>query len=122
MGATQGDRCVTLLKVSAAEARVMHKYLASSDVIDWQQPDVVRLARRLAHDAVDTTALTRRCFECVRDEIEHSVDFDRSEVTCRASDVLAARTGFCYAKSHLLAALLRANGIPAAPLLPAAFD
>jgi transglutaminase-like putative cysteine protease len=28
--------------------------------------------------------------------------------------VLTARTGFCYAKSHLLAALLRANGIPAA--------
>ena len=42
------------------------------------------------------------------------MDFGRVEVTCRASDVLAARTGFCYAKSHLLAALLRANGIPAA--------
>ena len=27
--------------------------------------------------------------------------------------MLAHRTGFCYAKSHLLAALLRANGIPA---------
>ncbi len=34
-------------------------------------------------------------------------------VTCRASDVLMHRTGWCYAKSHLLAALLRANGIPA---------
>ncbi len=33
-------------------------------------------------------------------------------VTCSASDVLRHRTGFCYAKSHLLAALLRANGIP----------
>ncbi len=34
-------------------------------------------------------------------------------VTLKASDVLAHRTGFCFAKSHLLAALLRANGIPA---------
>ena len=34
-------------------------------------------------------------------------------VTCRASDVLHHKTGYCYAKSHLLAALLRANGIPA---------
>ena len=34
-------------------------------------------------------------------------------VTCRASDVLQYKTGYCYAKSHLLAALLRANGIPA---------
>ncbi len=34
-------------------------------------------------------------------------------VTCKASDVLLHGTGFCYAKSHLLAALIRANGIPA---------
>jgi transglutaminase-like putative cysteine protease len=34
-------------------------------------------------------------------------------VTCAASEVLASGTGYCYAKSHLLAALLRANGIPA---------
>jgi transglutaminase-like putative cysteine protease len=33
-------------------------------------------------------------------------------VTCRASDVLKYKTGYCYAKSHLLAALLRANNIP----------
>src|SRR5690606_27049407 len=33
-------------------------------------------------------------------------------VTCRASDVLLHATGYCYAKSHLLAALLRANGVP----------
>jgi transglutaminase-like putative cysteine protease len=34
-------------------------------------------------------------------------------VTCKASDVLIHGTGYCYAKSHLLVALLRANGIPA---------
>ena len=34
-------------------------------------------------------------------------------VTCNASDVLIHGTGYCYAKSHLLAALLRANKIPA---------
>lgn len=33
-------------------------------------------------------------------------------VTYKASDVLKHATGYCYAKSHLLAALLRANGIP----------
>jgi transglutaminase-like putative cysteine protease len=49
----------------------------------------------------------------VRDEILHSVDYKMSPVTCRASDVLKHRTGYCYAKSHLLAALLRANGIAA---------
>jgi transglutaminase-like putative cysteine protease len=49
----------------------------------------------------------------VRDEVRHSHDYGLNPVTCRASDVLRHRTGYCYAKSHLLAALLRANGIPA---------
>jgi hypothetical protein len=34
-------------------------------------------------------------------------------VTCKASEVLIHGTGYCYAKSHLLAALLRVNDIPA---------
>lgn len=55
----------------------------------------------------------RACFEFVRDEIRHSSDFELNPVTCKASDVLRHGTGYCYAKSHLLAALLRANGIPA---------
>ena len=92
----------------------MNEFLAATDVIDWQHPQVVQLARRLAEGAADPTEVARRCFEWVRDEIQHSTDFCREEVTCSASDVLAARTGFCYAKSHLLAALLRASGIPAA--------
>lgn len=32
--------------------------------------------------------------------------------TYKVSDILKYKTGWCYAKSHLLAALLRANGIP----------
>lgn len=39
--------------------------------------------------------------------------FKKNPVTCKASDVLLHRTGYCYAKSHLPAALLRANQIPA---------
>jgi transglutaminase-like putative cysteine protease len=92
----------------------MNEFLASTEMIDWRQPVVLALARRLTDSVPDPVKIARRCFEWVRDEIEHSADFRRSEVTCRASQVLAARTGFCYAKSHLLAALLRANGIPAA--------
>jgi transglutaminase-like putative cysteine protease len=92
----------------------MDQYLVSSVVIDWRHPEVSRLAGELAIQAPGTIEVARRCFEWVRDEVQHSVDFGRDEVTCRASEVLAARTGFCYAKSHLLAALLRANGIPAA--------
>lgn len=62
----------------------------------------------------DGEALVRACFEFVRDDIKHSVDYQLNPITCRASDVLKYKTGFCFAKSHLLAGLLRANGIPCA--------
>ncbi len=54
----------------------------------------------------------RSAFEYVRDEISHSMDIRHEEVTRRASEVLEKKHGICYAKSHLLAALLRGMGIP----------
>jgi transglutaminase-like putative cysteine protease len=94
-------------------SQVGDEFLDSTDVVDWFHRDVRAQAWLLAAGLSDPEAIARRCFEWVRDEVQHSVDFGRCEVTCTASEVLAARTGFCYAKSHLLAALLRANGIPA---------
>ena len=91
----------------------MNPYLQSSDVIDWQHPDVAALAHRLAAGNASPEAMAQRCFEWVRDSIRHSQDFGLNPVTCAASEVLAAGTGFCYAKSHLLVALLRANRVPA---------
>jgi transglutaminase-like putative cysteine protease len=89
----------------------MDNYLQSTPIIDWQDPAVLALAKSLAAETPITTA--KRCFEWVRDQIKHSVDYKLNPVTCTASEVLTAGTGYCYAKSHLLAALLRANGIPA---------
>ena len=91
----------------------MDKYLASSEYIDWEEPEVFAQAKDLASGASGAEEITRRCFEFVRDEIRHSGDYEKNPVTCKASDVLKHRTGYCYAKSHLLAALLRANEIPA---------
>ena len=89
----------------------MHDYLQSTDIIDWQSPKVLHLAGQLAGNTPQLTAKT--CFEWVRDQIRHSGDHRLNPVTCTASEVLQAGTGYCYAKSHLLAALLRANSIPA---------
>lgn len=91
----------------------MNKYLASSEFIDWQHPDVFAQAKRLANKLSTPEEVTRKCFQFVRDEINHSWDYQQNPVTCKASDVLKHSTGYCYAKSHLLAALLRANGIQA---------
>ena len=90
----------------------LKNYLSPSPIIDCDHTDIVLAAKELADTAgVHETAL--RCFEFVRDRIFHSYDFRMNPVTLKASEVLGHRTGYCYAKSHLLAALLRANGIPA---------
>jgi len=88
-------------------------YLRTNYYIDFSTPTVAACARELADAAENEQQVIRNCFEFVRDKIRHSVDFKLNPVTCRASDVLLHGTGYCYAKSHLLAALLRANGIPA---------
>ncbi|WP_338055006.1 transglutaminase family protein [Thalassolituus oleivorans] len=70
-------------------------------------------AKSLAAGADCPELVAEKCFVFVRDQIKHSWDHECDPVTCKASDVLKHGTGYCYAKSHLLAALLRANGIPA---------
>lgn len=89
----------------------MQEYLKSTEIIDWENRAVLELAQKLKAATVEETA--RACFEWVRDNIRHSLDYRLNPVTCAASEVLEAGTGYCYAKSHLLAALLRANSIPA---------
>lgn len=104
----------TLSPVTAfIDKPIMKPYLESSPYIDWETPEVLTMARRLAQGLDSPEAVARSCYVFVRDEIRHSLDHKLNPVTCRASEVLQYRTGYCYAKSHLLAALLRANRIPA---------
>ncbi|MFZ6718656.1 transglutaminase-like domain-containing protein [Undibacterium sp. Ji49W] len=91
----------------------MENFLASTTYIDWEHPAVLRQAQLLAEGSQDAEEIASRCFHFVRDQIRHSWDYRQNPVTCKASEVLEHGTGYCYAKSHLLAALLRANQIPA---------
>lgn len=97
--------------MSAVES--ISPYLAVSSVINFDHPSIQILAAELRADQTSTTAIAQACFEWVRDQIRHSSDYQLNPVTCRASEVLEHRTGYCYAKSHLLVALLRACSIPA---------
>ena len=91
----------------------MKKYLESSKYINWRNLEIKELAKLLSLGLLDEESISKNCFEWVRDNIRHSSDYKLNPVTCKASDVLIHKTGYCYAKSHLLAALLRANNIPA---------
>lgn len=102
-------------QVSLAErvGRSADPFLRATTAIDWATPEILALARDLGDGLDDPIEIARRCFEWVRDEIPHTMDAGHEIVTFRASEVLRERTGFCFAKSHLLVALLRANGIRA---------
>lgn len=89
-------------------------FLAASEFVDCQHPLVTAQAAKLAAGLTNRDDIAKACFEFVRDKIRHSADSNDTVITIAASDVLKQVTGYCYAKSHLLAALLRANNIPAA--------
>ena len=84
-------------------------YLEASKLINYEHPAIA------AWDAGSGSEedRVRRAFHFVRDDIAHSWDIQSDRVTAKASDVLEHGEGICYAKSHLLAALLRRQNIPA---------
>ena len=73
----------------------MKKFLRWTEVIDWKHPSVSATAQELSKGTRDAQEIARRCFEWVRDYIQHSSDFRRNPVTCNASDVLREGTGYC---------------------------
>ena len=88
------------------------KYLEYSNIIDYTIKSITDLAEFLFAESNDTMDYIKNAYEYVRDRISHSADAGEDEVTCSASEVLTAGHGICFAKSHLLAALLRVKGIP----------
>lgn len=90
----------------------MKSFLKETHIIDYSNQEIQDVAMSLAGHQKNDTAIAKNCFEYVRDNIRHTGDCKDSITTCKASDVLQYKTGWCYSKSHLLAALLRANSIP----------
>ena len=92
----------------------LEQYLQESEFVNFSHPKVKEQADKLSLGTKSDEEIAKRCFEFVRDEIHHSGDYKDEITTCKASEVLEHKTGWCYAKAILLTALLRANGIPTA--------
>lgn len=93
-------------------------YLAATRHVDHQTPEVRAFTRRaldgLPGDASDLDRAIR-LFEAVRDGLRYDpYTFALDADSYRASRIATQPSGFCVPKAVLLAACLRAAGIPAA--------
>ncbi|MCH1624377.1 transglutaminase-like domain-containing protein [Ferdinandcohnia quinoae] len=94
------------------ESTKMEDYLLELNVVDFSHSLIQEKADELFRPTQTEIEKAKIAYEFVRDDVSHSWDIQGERVTCKASDVLTFKEGICYAKSNLLAALLRSQGIP----------
>lgn len=101
----------------------MELIIESSDIKDYLKeiPPVIQFHTPLIQKQINvitsqTTSLRERAklaFEFARDEIQHSFDSETCKlVTIYAEETVEKKQGICFAKSHVLASLLRGMNIP----------
>ncbi|AWX33662.1 transglutaminase [Methanosphaera sp. BMS] len=90
----------------------MEEYLIETPSIDYMNSHIQEKVQEFENQSNDEMDYIKRSYEFVRDEIPHSWDIGANIVSKTASDVLINKTGICWTKSCLFAALLRAKGIP----------
>jgi transglutaminase-like putative cysteine protease len=95
------------------QARAPTAYLLGDEVIDLSHPSIRACASTLRTEHRDDVSFAQASFELARDGVRHSWDAQDPRVTLSASETLREGVGLCFAKAHLLAGLLRAEGIPA---------
>jgi transglutaminase-like putative cysteine protease len=88
-------------------------YLAGDEIIDIENKRVKTAAQKLVKGSANYVDAARAIYAFVRDGISHSCDIGAKKVCYKASEVLKYGHGVCYAKSALLAALMRSADIPA---------
>ena len=90
----------------------MEDYLRDSEILDFQNYKIQEKALELSRSSKNQFETIKNIYEFVRDEIPHSLDIGGQQVTFKASEVLDNVQGICFAKSNLLAAMLRFLGVP----------
>jgi transglutaminase-like putative cysteine protease len=94
--------------------KTVDQYLRPTAYVDSDAPSIRTFAERVTAAAAEPIGRAVALYQTVRDEIVYTPYCDfRSVETYRASACLARGSGFCVAKSALLAAGARAVGIPA---------
>lgn len=94
------------------ETNDLSEYLLETEEVNYKHPMIQHKINELFQTDLTDNQKIDIAFQFVRDQIPHSWDIQSDIVTRTASEVLEKQTGICYAKSNLLAALLRGTGIP----------
>ena len=84
----------------------MEDYLMGTPSINYMNSGIQMKVQELRDKSENQLDYIKRCYMFVRDEIPHSWDIETNIVSRTASDVLKNKTGICWTKSCLLAALL----------------
>ena len=100
------------MKSNLKQLDSIENYLEIDLLINFNSIEVKQLADQLQLAAADELSAVKRAYEYVRDTFPHTFDINGQGVACSASDVIKLGHGACYAKAHLLTALLRYAGIP----------
>lgn len=82
-------------------------------IIDYTQPLILNLIYQIQSSSNHKKEQAKIAFDFVRDEIAHSFDTQYPTISISAFETLKQKEGICFAKSHLLATLLRGMDIPA---------
>ncbi|MGE7024261.1 transglutaminase-like domain-containing protein [Solibacillus cecembensis] len=94
------------------ESNDLCDYLLETEEVNFTHSMIQHKITELFQTDLNENQKIDIAFKFVRDQIPHSWDIQSGVVTRTASEVLENQTGICYAKSNLLAALLRGIGIP----------
>lgn len=81
-------------------------------VIQFNIPSIQKEIKYIEKQSSSLMERAKLAFEFARDEIQHSFDTKSKLITISSEEVLEKKEGICFAKSHLLASLLRGMGIP----------
>lgn len=95
------------------ESSKLEDYLQEdSPIIQWQTPIIQKVVQSILNQRTTPYDRAKMAFEIARDQIRHSFDTQYPDISITAEQTMISQEGICFAKSHLLASLLRAMDIP----------
>lgn len=93
------------------QEKPLEEYLLDSPYLLLTNPRIQELSNNIVYNCKTEVEKITKIYTYVRDQFSHSMDCKATKVSITSLDVIHNGHGICYAKSNLLTALLRVQGI-----------